>query len=103
MLAQVEALMSKGEAKLTAEETRLLEMLGILLADYEDRAHPLPKGDPSKMLAHLMQENETTAAALSAIIPRSRISEILAGKRAISKAQAKKLAEFFRVPVDLLI
>jgi antitoxin component HigA of HigAB toxin-antitoxin module len=34
---------------------------------------------------------------------KSRVSDILSGKRAISKAHAKKLAAFFRVPIDLLI
>jgi hypothetical protein len=29
--------------------------------------------------------------------------EILSGRRSISKAQAKRLAEFFRVPIDLFI
>jgi antitoxin component HigA of HigAB toxin-antitoxin module len=29
--------------------------------------------------------------------------EVPAGRRSISKAQAKRLAEFFRVPVDLFI
>jgi HTH-type transcriptional regulator/antitoxin HigA len=30
-------------------------------------------------------------------------SEILSGRRSIGKAQAKRLAEFFRVPIDLFI
>jgi HTH-type transcriptional regulator / antitoxin HigA len=34
---------------------------------------------------------------------KSRVSEILSGKRGVSKAQAKKLARFFRVSADLLI
>ncbi|MGO9258468.1 MAG: helix-turn-helix domain-containing protein [Bryobacteraceae bacterium] len=34
---------------------------------------------------------------------KSRVSEILSGKRSISKAQAKKLAEFFGVPVNLFL
>jgi HTH-type transcriptional regulator/antitoxin HigA len=34
---------------------------------------------------------------------RSRISEMLSGKREPSKAQAKALAEFFGMPVDLFI
>jgi hypothetical protein len=32
-----------------------------------------------------------------------RHSEILSGKRSISKAQAKQLAELIRVPVDLFL
>jgi HTH-type transcriptional regulator/antitoxin HigA len=30
-------------------------------------------------------------------------TEVLHGRRSVSKAQAKRLAEFFRVPVDLFI
>jgi HTH-type transcriptional regulator/antitoxin HigA len=30
-------------------------------------------------------------------------TEILSGRRSISKAQAKRLADFFRVPIDLFI
>ncbi len=34
---------------------------------------------------------------------KSRVSEILSGKRSISKEQAKKLAQFFHVGVELFI
>jgi HTH-type transcriptional regulator / antitoxin HigA len=34
---------------------------------------------------------------------RSRVSDALAGKREISKAQAKALAAFFKVSADLFI
>jgi antitoxin component HigA of HigAB toxin-antitoxin module len=37
------------------------------------------------------------------IRPKSRVSEILSGKRGIGKAQAKQLAEMFHVPVDLFL
>ena len=30
-------------------------------------------------------------------------TEILNGRRSISKAQAKRLAEFFQVPIDLFV
>jgi antitoxin component HigA of HigAB toxin-antitoxin module len=31
------------------------------------------------------------------------VSDLLSGRRGVSKAQAKRLAEFFRVPADLFI
>jgi HTH-type transcriptional regulator/antitoxin HigA len=34
---------------------------------------------------------------------RRRVSEVINGKRAISKAQAKALGEFFKVSPDLFI
>ena len=40
---------------------------------------------------------------LWSVLPKSRVSEILSGKRGISKAQAKQLAELLRVPVELFL
>ncbi|MCX6588612.1 MAG: helix-turn-helix domain-containing protein [Acidobacteria bacterium] len=40
---------------------------------------------------------------LWAILPKSRVSEILNGKRSISKMQAKQLAALLRVPVELFL
>jgi HTH-type transcriptional regulator/antitoxin HigA len=103
MLAAAEELMDKDEEDLTEEEGRLLELLAVLIEDFEDRKHPLPKGRPDRMLAHLLEENGLKPSDLWNILPKSRVSEILNGKRAISKNQAKELAGFFRVPADLFL
>jgi len=34
---------------------------------------------------------------------REALAEVLSGRRSISKSQARRLAEFFQVPVDLFI
>jgi HTH-type transcriptional regulator / antitoxin HigA len=101
MLAAVEQLIEKDD--LTPEEGRLLELLAVLVEEHEDRVRPLPKGRPHKMLAFLIEEKGLKPSDLWKILPKSRVSEILHGKRAISREQAKKLAEFFRVPVELFI
>jgi mRNA interferase HigB len=69
----------------------------------EKWAHVLPKTDPGKMLAHLLHERGLKPADLAAVLPKSRVSEIIAGKRAISEYQAKGLAEFFRLPMELFL
>jgi HTH-type transcriptional regulator/antitoxin HigA len=103
LMKAAEELIEKPEEKLTAEEGRLLELLSMLLEEYEDRVHPLPKTDPGKMLAHLLEERGLKPMDLAAVLPKSRVSEIVAGKRAISKEQAKGLAQFFHVPVELFL
>ena len=103
LMMAAEELIEKPEEKLTAEEGRLLELLSMLLEDYEDRVHPLPKTNPGKMLAYLLEERGMKHLDLAAVLPKSRVSEIVAGKRAISKEQAKRLAEFFRVPVEVFL
>jgi HTH-type transcriptional regulator/antitoxin HigA len=95
--------MEKPEPAITEEEGRLLEMLSMLIEEYEDRVHPLPKVEPHKMLNYLLQEKQLKPSDLWDILPKSRVSEMLSGKRGISKAQAKRLAEMLRVPVDLFL
>lgn len=103
LLGAAAALMEKPDAELSEEEGRLLELLGILIDEYENRAHPLPKAQPHRMLAYLLEERRMKPSDLWTVLPKSRVSEILSGKRSISKAQAKRLAELFRVPVELLL
>jgi HTH-type transcriptional regulator/antitoxin HigA len=78
-------------------------MLSLLIEEYEDRVHPLPQTEPHKMLAQFLQEKGLKPSDLWPVIPKSRVSEILSGKRSISKAQAKRLATLFHVPVDLFL
>uniref|UniRef100_Q01YH3 HTH cro/C1-type domain-containing protein n=1 Tax=Solibacter usitatus (strain Ellin6076) TaxID=234267 RepID=Q01YH3_SOLUE len=96
-------LMEKVDDETTEEEGRLLEMLSMLIEEYEDRVHPLPATSPHKMLQHLLQEKGLRPSGLWDLIPKSRVSEILSGRRSISKAQAKKLAARFKVPVELFL
>lgn len=103
LLSAAAALMEKPEDDISEEEGRLLEMLSILIDEYENRAHPLPKAEPRQMLAFLLEEKGMKPSDLWAVLPKSRVSEILSGKRGISKAQAKQLAELLRVPVELFL
>ena len=56
------------------------------------------------MLMFLLEQRGLSPKDLWPVIgSKSRVSEILAGKRSISKDQAKKLAEFFRLSADLFL
>ena len=103
LLGAAATLMEKPDDTISEEEGKLLDRLSILIDEYETRAHPLPKADPHQMLAHLLEEKNLKPSDLSSILPKSRVSEILRGKRSISKTQAKQLAELFRVAVDLFL
>jgi len=104
MLARFEHLMDKDDAAISPEEGRLVKLLAMLLEEYEDRNIPLPRYRPDKMLRHLLAEKELKQSDLWPVIgSKSRVSEIIKGNRSISKSQAKKLAAFFHVPVELFI
>ena len=104
LTAEVGRLMKRGDDRLSTEETSLLEMLSILIEDYDRKHYPLSPAQPHKMLAFLLEQRGLEPHDLWPVLgSKSRVSEILSGKRAISKAHVKKLAAFFHVPVDLLI
>jgi HTH-type transcriptional regulator/antitoxin HigA len=65
--------------------------------------HPLPEAEPHRMLAYLLGERGLAPVDLWSILPKSRVSEVLSGKRGISKSQAKQLAHFLRVPVEVFL
>jgi HTH-type transcriptional regulator/antitoxin HigA len=104
-IAIVESLMEKGERNMTPEEDALLELLTNLIRDYEKTAYPpREKSKPHEMVWFLLEQRGLAPKDLWPVIgSKSRVSEILGGKRSISKDQAKKLAEFFHVQADLFI
>lgn len=104
MVAAVERLIDKGAGRLSAEESALLETMAILIQSYDDRQHPLLEIPPNEMLAYLMETSGRTANDMLAVFgTRGRVSEVLSGKRSISKEQAKKLSGVFKVAIDLFI
>ena len=104
MVAAVEQLIGKGEDRLSAEESALLETLAILVQAYDDRHNALTQVAPNAMLAYLVKTSGRTTKDLLAVFgTRGRVSEVLSGKRSISKEQAKRLALLFKVSSDLFI
>jgi HTH-type transcriptional regulator / antitoxin HigA len=97
-------LLKKGYNNLSVEERRLLALLSRLIEDYEDRIFPVLDSPPYRTLQFLMEQNDLRQADLVSIFgSRGRVSEVVNGKRAISKAQAKALGEFFKVSPELFI
>jgi HTH-type transcriptional regulator/antitoxin HigA len=104
LVGVVERLMDKEESTLTREEGQLLKLLTLLIESYEDEQFPMPQTNPAKMVRTCLDEANLPQGALVEVLgSRSRVSEILSGKRSISKEQAKRLAAFFRVPVELFL
>jgi HTH-type transcriptional regulator/antitoxin HigA len=104
MVSAVEQLIDKGEDRLSPEESALMETMAILVQAYDDRHHPLPSVAPNEMLAYLMETSGRRAKDLLPVFgTRGRVSEVLSGKRSVSKEQAKRLASVFKVTVDLFI
>ena len=104
MLAAIWALMRKGEDNLSAEELALLELMSVLVERFEEEHYPIPDSPPHRILQHLMETRNAKQADLVPILGgRGRVSELVNGKRAISKAQAKALAAFFHVSAEVFL
>ena len=89
---------------LSPEEEALAEVLTLLIEDYEEKYHPLPRVSPNASLNALMEERELKHKDIWPVLGnKGAATEVLSGRRSISKAQAKRLAEFFHVPIDLFI
>jgi len=89
---------------LSPEEEALAEVLTLLVEDYEEKRHPLPRVSPNESLKSLMEERGLKHRDIWPVIGnKGATTEILGGRRSISKAQAKRLAGFFHVPIELFI
>ncbi len=94
-----------NKKSLSPEEERLFALLADLLEDYGRKVvgemSPLK---PRELLASLMRENNLKQIEMIDIFgTQSIVSEVLNGKREITKSQAKALAEKFSMKIEAFI
>lgn len=103
MLAFADKLIDKAEQR-SPEEDALLKLLAHLIQEYEQRVFQPEAASPLEVLTELMKARELKQSDLWPVLnSKSVTSEIVNGKRGISKANAKALAEFFHVPVEVFL
>jgi HTH-type transcriptional regulator/antitoxin HigA len=93
------------QPKLPKAQGTLLELLAMLVAQYEAQKYPVPDVPPGEVLAHLISERGVTNAEVARAtgIPRQTITNIVNGDRGISKANAVKLAKYFQATPGLFL
>ena len=98
----MDRLLAKG--KLDEGELLYLDALSDLVAAYEDEHHPIEPASDADMLSHLLHAKGVNQAELhrSTGIPKSTISEVLAGKKPFSRQMIRKLAAYFQVDIGVL-
>jgi HTH-type transcriptional regulator/antitoxin HigA len=90
-----------GRSNLTQAEHDYREVLGDLIEAYEAVHVIFPEVSGVELLRFLMEENGLTQASLAPIFGgKSNISEVLSGKRELSKSQIRGLSERFGLPAD---
>jgi HTH-type transcriptional regulator/antitoxin HigA len=102
MLAKLEKLMVPNPSR---PVSMLIEVLSTLIESYESREYPTPEITPPRMLAHCLESRGITAAQVAKAtgIPQATLSNVLAGRRGISKASAAKLARYFNLPTSAFV
>ena len=103
LIAEVEQFDRRYE-DLTPEERQYSDLLTVLIAAFENANYALEGSTPGSRLRSLMEEHGLRQRDLLDVFgSRGLASEVVNGKRAISKAQAKRLAGLFHVPADLFL
>jgi HTH-type transcriptional regulator/antitoxin HigA len=101
VLALVQKLSRKHR---TFEEQELLKLLVRLVEDFEEQHYKLKGATPDQVLRELLRARDMKPKDLWGVFGSKGItSEVLRGKRGISKEKAKVLSAMFHVPVELLI
>jgi HTH-type transcriptional regulator/antitoxin HigA len=75
----------------------LLDLVSDLVSRYEQEHYPIEPAEPKEVLRMLMDARGLKQEDLSAIVPQSNLSAILAGKRKISATLAGKLGKYFGI------
>jgi len=103
-LAEIEACWGAPEG---TEEGDKLDVLLALVDAYEEKRWPIDLDenfDPIDVLNHAIDELGHTQAELAEILgSRSRASEILSRRRALTVEMIHKISKAWKIPADLLV
>lgn len=102
-VGRLNELLDAGGADQNNELAGLVDALGQMIHAYEQRHRALPEGHPRDVLRYLMEDRGLTQTDLADVASQGTISDILAGRRGVSKALAKKLASRFGVSVAVFV
>jgi HTH-type transcriptional regulator/antitoxin HigA len=92
------------DAKKETKEGDELEILGILIDQYENERFPIGLPDPIEAIKFRMEQLGYTQTDLAKVVGlKSRASEILSKKRKLSLEMIRQLHEKLNIPTDVLI
>ena len=92
------------DAKPGTKEGDELEILGILIENYENDFFPIDLPDPIEAIKFRMEQLNYSQNDLAEVIGlKSRASEILNKKRKLTLEMIRKLAEKLHIPTEVLI
>lgn len=101
----IEKMIDKKAEKFSPEENKLFDLLIDLVEKFEEQSYPAGEtASPLSTLKFMMEQHDLKQSDLLEIFGSKGIaSEVVGGKRSISKAHAKKLAERFNISAEFFI
>lgn len=90
----------------TRDQDEYIESLSLLMEHYENSHSPIGKGDLTRveLLKYLMESHAMSESDLGRLLgERSLGNAILSGRRGLSKAHIRTLADHFKVSTDLFL
>ncbi len=101
--ATIDALLDEVGDNESHPLAEVLNYLADQVEAYENEHFQIPEAEPNEVLRFLMEQRGLKQEDLGDCAPQSRISDILSGRRSISKEIAKRLAYRFHVRADLFL
>ena len=100
-LARIEQIFSARPGTPKGDE---LELLLLLIENYEDQAFPMELPDPVAAIRFRMEQQDLVPKDLIPFIgSKSKVSEVLAGKRSLSLSMIRKLTVGLGIPAGVLL
>lgn len=92
------------DASPNSKESDELELLTVLISDYDEKHYKLPDLNILDVIKIKMEEMSLKSKDLEPIIgTKGHVSAILSGKREITLKMAQKLKNFFNIPAELFL
>ena len=92
------------DLKLNSSDSDKLELLSILIEQYEKENYPVDPPHPIEAILFRLDQLNMKKSELTKILgTRSRTSEILSGKRKLSLSMIRKLNLELNIPAEVLI
>jgi HTH-type transcriptional regulator/antitoxin HigA len=101
VLARIDKLMDAGLGTPRGDE---LELLSLLVHNYEEKAFPIDKPDPVSAIRFRMEQQGLEPKDLVPFLgSRSRVSEVLSGRRNLSLKMIRALVGGLGIPAEVLL
>lgn len=102
--AALQEIESLWDAPAKSAQADRLEVLAMLVEQYERKHHPMADVDPIELIEHVMESRGLTRKDLEPIIgPRGRVADILNRTRPLTLEMIRRLVSELAMPADVLV